>query len=189
MSFSSQVKEELSKMNNLANKEEVKAEYWGYLLSNNITKTERNIQYVTENEYNINRFHKLLTNLNRNYTIEFQGKNYTICVPTKETKMETEEMSQILKEQLGKEERIDKAIVRGTFLGGGSLNDPNRTYHLEVVFALQKEAQQIQEVLKRYSISCKGLERKKGYSLYLKEAEEISKYLAFIGANKASCQL
>ena len=97
-------------------------------------------------------------------------------------------MSQILKEQLGKEERIDKAIVRGTFLGGGSLNDPNRTYHLEVVFALQKEAQQIQEVLKRYSISCKGLERKKGYSLYLKEAEEISKYLAFIGANKAVLQ-
>ena len=75
MSFSSQVKEELSKMNNLANKEEVKAEYWGYLLSNNITKTERNIQYVTENEYNINRFHKLLTNLNRNYTIEL----YDLC--------------------------------------------------------------------------------------------------------------
>ena len=37
MSFSSELKEELSKKNNLANKEEVKWELIGYLISNNTT--------------------------------------------------------------------------------------------------------------------------------------------------------
>ena len=36
MSFSSDVKEELSKISNLLNKEEVKAELIGYLLTSNI---------------------------------------------------------------------------------------------------------------------------------------------------------
>ena len=35
MSFSSDVKEELSKVNNLANKIQVKYEFIGYLISNN----------------------------------------------------------------------------------------------------------------------------------------------------------
>ena len=37
MSFSSEVKEEISKLSNLANKEIVKFELLGYLSSNNIT--------------------------------------------------------------------------------------------------------------------------------------------------------
>ena len=37
MSFSSEIKEELSKTNNLKNKEEVKYEFLGYLISSNIS--------------------------------------------------------------------------------------------------------------------------------------------------------
>ena len=37
MSFSTEVKEELSKMSNLANKISVKAEMYGYLSANNIS--------------------------------------------------------------------------------------------------------------------------------------------------------
>ena len=54
MSFSSELKEELSKKNNLANKEEVKWELIGYLISNNTTCYKTKIKYTTENEYNIN---------------------------------------------------------------------------------------------------------------------------------------
>ena len=75
MSFSSEVKEEISKLGNLANKEIVKFELLGYLSSNNITIEKNKIKFSTESEYNINRFSKLLNNFQ--YTkqnIEVIGK-------------------------------------------------------------------------------------------------------------------
>ena len=63
MSFSTEVKEELSKKNNLSNKNLVKAELYGYLSTNNVSKDSGELKFATENEYNINRFSKLLNNL------------------------------------------------------------------------------------------------------------------------------
>ena len=79
MSFSSEVKEELSKISNLSNKEAVKYEFMGYLLTTNVTIEENLLKFSTESEYNVNRFCKLLNNLNIiNYDISIQGKIYTI---------------------------------------------------------------------------------------------------------------
>ena len=75
MSFSLEVKKELSKINNLNNKEEVKYELIGYMISNNFSTEKSKAKYSTENEYNINRFSKLLRNVNINdFSIEIQGK-------------------------------------------------------------------------------------------------------------------
>ena len=85
MSFSKDLKEEISKIENLANKEAVKYELKGYLMSSNITQDNGKIKFCTENEYNINRFSKLLSNANINrYGIELQGKKYIITVNSKE---------------------------------------------------------------------------------------------------------
>ena len=82
MSFSSELKENLSKIQNLKNKELVKFELIGYLISNNTTCDKKNIYYTTVNEYNINRFSKLLSNINiSNFKIDIKGKNYIITVP------------------------------------------------------------------------------------------------------------
>ena len=59
MSFSSDLKEELSKINNLKRKDEVRFELIGYLISKNASILKNNIRYATESEYNINRFSKL----------------------------------------------------------------------------------------------------------------------------------
>ena len=48
--FSYEIKKELSKINNLAKKNEVKYELLGYLSSSNIEKKKNIIKYVTENE-------------------------------------------------------------------------------------------------------------------------------------------
>ena len=53
MSFSSDLKEELSKINNLNRKNEVKCELIGYLVSKNCSISKNNIIYATESEYNI----------------------------------------------------------------------------------------------------------------------------------------
>ena len=80
-------------------------------------------------------------------------------------------------------ENYRKAVVRGAFLGAGSINNPNRTYHLEINLSTKENMEFLYEILRKCNINCKKLENKK--SIYLKDGEEISKFLALIGASKA----
>ena len=83
MSFSSDLKEELSKISNLNKKDEVKYELIGYLISKNATVVKNSVRYATGSEYNINRFSKLLRNLNIDNDIEFDGKSFIITFKIK----------------------------------------------------------------------------------------------------------
>lgn len=187
MSFSSEIKESLSKINNLANKEIIKYELIGYLISNNIVYKNGKINFKTENEYNINRFGKLISNMNiKDYKIEIKGNNYIITLPKIEQILEIQYKNEDI-EYIGKiedEEKL-KSIVRGAFLGGGSLNNPENKYHLEIILSTEKNAKTIEEILKIFTIKVKQLKRKNGVSVYLKDGEEISKLLALIGANSS----
>lgn len=79
MSFSGEVKEEISKLSNLANKEAVKYELLGYIITNNISTEKNKIKFCTESEYSINRYSKLLNNLQySNHKIEIIGKKFCI---------------------------------------------------------------------------------------------------------------
>lgn len=81
MSFSSDIKQELNKNSNLSNKEIVKNELIGYLISGNTNIiNQKEIKFSTESDYNINRFSKLLSNLDINHKIEISRKN--ICYHT-----------------------------------------------------------------------------------------------------------
>lgn len=192
MSFSGDIKEELSKISNLSNKESVRAEFIGYLLSSNIDVMNNKIKYSTENQYNINRFNKILSNLNIDYDIYFHGKVYVITFK----KIDFEGLKYIdkfveIKEEsfshmeIKKNELFFKSMIRGAFLGGGSLNNPSNKYHLEMLFSAKINAEFIRNLLKEFSIQSKILERKNSYSIYIKEADEISKFLALLGANKS----
>ena len=185
MSFSSEVKEELSKISNLSNKEAVKFEFLGYLLTNNVVINKKNISFSTESEYNINRFSKLLNNLNiLEYSIGIQGKIYTICIQI--DKIINIDIDNILEElKIQEDETIQKAIVRGALLGGGSINNPENKYHAEILFRSKKESNIVYEILKKYKIKLKVLEKDNRCSLYSKEGESISNLLAFVGANQA----
>ena len=189
MSFSSEIKEELSKLNTLGNKENVIAEFVGYLLSSNIVLTNTKVKYSTENEYNINRFNKLLKTLSIDYKIDIQGKIYTITfknnINIKELNFNKNviEISDI--KINNKSENYLKAVVRGAYLGAGSLNNPSTKYHLEIILSSQKNAQYLANILNKFGIITKFLKRKKGYSIYIKDGEQISNLLAFIGSNKS----
>ena len=183
MSFSTDVKEELSKISNLANKECVKLEFLGYCKSNNVSIVENILRFSTESEYNINRFGKLLSNLNCNdYNIELQGKIYIITCKNRDIQ---NLLSENIEEIKTKNDIEDKAFVRGCFLGSGSINNPENKYHMEIIFRLQKDTECVLNLLEKYNIHFKLLEKKTSYSIYSKDGEEISKFLAFIGANFA----
>lgn len=190
MSFSSEVKQELNKNSNLVNKEIVKNELIGYLISRNIEIVEKkNIKFSTESDYNINRFSKLLTNLNINHHIEIVGRNFVIKLKKKDiqTLVEIKDNLIYLKENYinGIKEEFLRAIVRGVFMGSGSINDPNKKYHLEISFNIEENLNGIISILKILDINTKKMIIENKKSLYIKEGEEISKFLALIGAAKA----
>ena len=78
MSFSTDIKQELNKNSNLSKKELVKNELMGYLISGNTNiVNQKEIKFSTESDYNINRFSKLLSNLEIDHKIDISRKN--IC--------------------------------------------------------------------------------------------------------------
>ena len=70
-------------------------------------------------------------------------------------------------------------------MGSGSVNNPENKYHLEIGFKQDKNINEIIYILKKLGINIKRMETKNKYSIYIKDGEEISKFLALIGANKA----
>ncbi len=178
MSFSTELKEEISKLDNLSNKEAVKYELIGYLISSNISEDKNKIKFSTENEYNINRFSRLLNNMEiHNYDIAVQGNLFVITV-NKNILKNIEAIENLNAEQI-------KWLIRGTYLGSGSINNPEKKYHMEIGISKKNDAEIIIEYLKKYDIKSNLTEKNGEYAIYLKDGEEISKFLALIGANKA----
>ena len=175
MSFSKEVKEELSKLNNLANKKEVEHEFLGYLASSNITFGKRTIKYSTENDYNIDRFAKIIRNMGiEKFDININGKIFYIEINKKDIESyRFDYMTQNIEDI--------KPFIRGLFMGSGSINNPESKYHLECSVKTEEDNKRIKEMLKKVDINLKQREN----IIYIKEGEEISKFLAFIGANKS----
>lgn len=178
MSFSADLKEEISKLENLSNKEAVKYELMGYLISSNISEEKNKIRFSTENEYNINRFSRLLSNMKiDDFDIAVQGNLFVITVNKKVVKI-LENIDDFNLEQI-------KWLIRGAYLGSGSINNPEKKYHLEIGITKEGDAEKVVEYLESYDIKSHMIEKKNEYAVYLKDGEEISKFLALIGANKS----
>ena len=172
-SFSYEIKKELSELNNLAKKNEVKYELLGYLSSANIEFDKNKIKFSTESEYNINRFGKLLKNVDINdFIIDLKGKVYVII-------SKNIQISVVAVEKADEQEK--RAFVRGLFMGSGSVNNPENKYHLEIKILDERIAEELIGLLKEYDINVKAINE----AVYIKDGEEISKFLAFIGANKS----
>ena len=79
------------------------------------------------------------------------------------------------------------AFLRGAFLAGGSVTDPGKAYHLELTtvhqFVSREAYALIEEVLGFYP---KSATRGGGQVLYLKQSDQISDFLAYLGASVAS---
>ena len=174
MSFSSDLKEELSRIENLANKEAIRYELFGYIISSNIEEKKDKIIFSTESEYNINRFARLLSNNGiKDYDISFQGKIFIIKCPI--VRVELNELSFENK----------KNVIRGIYLGSGSINNPENKYHLEMGLRNQEYADLAIKYLGEFNIKSNLIKKNNEYTIYLKDSDEISKFLALLGANKS----
>ncbi|MEK3798507.1 DNA-binding protein WhiA [Peribacillus sp. FSL H8-0477] len=79
-----------------------------------------------------------------------------------------------------------RAYLRGAFLAGGSVNNPETSsYHLEVSSLYKEHNDTLCELMNKFDLKAKTLERKKGFIVYLKEAEKISDFLTIVGGHSA----
>ena len=177
MSFSSQIKEELSKLNNYKNRNLIEAEFLGYMLTANVSEKDGYYEFITENEFNIERFYKILFNLEIDYDPDIIGKNYS--AKFKKSKI----VNSLMSFNLNPDDEEKRAIVRGAFLSAGRVTDPSKSYHLEIVFCEKNNAEYVLNICKSYNIELKLLNSSK-YSIYIKDADVISYFLALIGSNK-----
>lgn len=76
-----------------------------------------------------------------------------------------------------------RAYIRGAFLGGGTISDPDKSYHVEFVCHEEGYANQLMELINSYGLKSKIVLRKNNYVLYLKEGEQIVTLLNIIGAH------
>ena len=83
----------------------------------------------------------------------------------------------------------DKSFLRGAFLAGGFVNDPERMYHLEIACPSKEIAQIIKDVLHRSSFSAKVSFWQKEWTVYIKKSEQIFEFLRFIGVQRALLNL
>ncbi len=78
-----------------------------------------------------------------------------------------------------------KAYLRGSFLGGGSVNNPEGNYHLEIITKDAIHSQMISNLMENFELKPGISKRKQYYVIYLKESDQIVDFLNIVGAHRA----
>jgi cell division protein WhiA len=82
-----------------------------------------------------------------------------------------------------------RAFIRGAFLASGSLSDPAKTYHFEIVTTARPKAKQLQDIINFFEIDAKIVIRKKYFVVYVKEGSQIVDLLNIMEAHVALMNL
>lgn len=197
MSFSAQIKEEISKLN--TTKTEDIAELSAIIRN---SESLNNINIVTENRSVANRVYNLIKKIyNQTLTITIR-KRSGFSTSTVYILNLNENYKQILKDLsiidndnnylsypkeylIGDSEEI-RAYLKGLFEVCGSISDPKTSgYHLEFIINEELYAKKIMELLNNFDLNSKVIKREKNYMVYIKEAEKISDFLRIIKAYNA----
>jgi DNA-binding protein WhiA len=76
-----------------------------------------------------------------------------------------------------------RAFLRGAFLSAGSMSDPEKSYHFEVVCTGEEKARQLMEMMNSFGMDAKVVMRKKNHVVYLKEGAQIVDMLNIMEAH------
>ncbi|WP_461201632.1 DNA-binding protein WhiA [Anoxybacillus sp. TBDG-1] len=92
-----------------------------------------------------------------------------------------------ISQELVQKKCCKRSYLRGAFLAGGSVNNPETSsYHLEIFSLYREHNESLCELMNTaFYLHARTLERKKGFITYLKEAEKIAEFLSVIGAHQA----
>lgn len=119
---------------------------------------------------------------------------YIVRIPTRVQEILSE--LRIVSEGFVFNDGIDKNIIkkscckrsylRGAFLAGGSVNNPEgSSYHLEISSMYEEHCEALVELANKFDLNARCIERKKGFVFYIKEGEKIIELLNIVGAHQA----
>lgn len=75
-----------------------------------------------------------------------------------------------------------RAYIRGAFMAAGSISDPSKSYHFEIVCRQQRQAKLLQELINSFGADARIVERKRHPVVYLKEGSQIVDMLGVMEA-------
>lgn len=76
-----------------------------------------------------------------------------------------------------------RAFLRGIFIAGGSVNNPEKAYHLEIVLDSEEKAKQLLSIYGSFGIDAKYMVRKRYHVVYIKEGAAIVDILNIMEAH------
>ena len=165
------------------------------------------LKIQTENDYAVKKCFTLLRNtfnMIADVSVRISGqkrqtKVYTLLVRDAVAILQATGILTIEKEQKKLKKRIyppvvssiccRRAYIRGAFISVGSVNDPEKNYHLEFVLADLSAAEQLRDLINAFGLDAKVVERKEHYIVYLKEGEQIVDLLNIMEAPLALMDL
>lgn len=84
------------------------------------------------------------------------------------------------------DEMMTRSYLRGAFLAGGSVNNPETSrYHLEIYSLYEEHSRNLTHIMNRYHLNAQMTPRRSGFIVYLKEAEKIGEFMSLIGATNS----
>lgn len=126
--------------------------------------------------------------------MKLKKNNVYICRIKKESKEVLEDLkifsggvlTNTITDEITEKECCRRSYLRGAFLAGGSVNNPETSaYHLEIASLYEEHAEAVTKLMNRYELNAKYIDRKRSYIIYLKEAEKIAEFLSLIGGYQA----
>ncbi|HIX28450.1 MAG TPA: DNA-binding protein WhiA [Candidatus Blautia stercoravium] len=129
---------------------------------------------------------KRIVKKNNRFTIDVEDPEETVKI-LQAVKLLTAERRPVHSDTLVSQMVIQKnccrrAFLRGAFLCAGSISDPEKFYHFEIVCTTPAKALQLQEIIQSFEIDAKIVKRKKYHVVYVKEGAQIVELLGLMGA-------
>ncbi len=136
---------------------------------------------------------KVFTLLKKTYNIEQYGDSGKLLYPQADEVLCSVHFSEMkygrVSELLLKQSCCRRAYLRSFFIAGGSMSDPAKGYHLELVCISSAQAEQLGSLLEGFDIRSGSMMRKGHYVVYLKESEAIAEFLNVTGAHRCMMEL
>lgn len=212
MSFSAEVKEEISRQINSARHCQIAELAAIFSMCGSIMISENDsyaMKISTENVLVARKFYKLLKMafevdaeiaINANNRLN-KSNAYTVIIRKNESCIRILKAFRILNESMDMDDDAlvgnlltqqaccKRAFIRGAFLSSGSISDPNKFYHFEIVCSNEAKAIQLRDMINTFELDSKVVLRKKSYVVYIKEGTQIVEILNVMEAHVALMNL
>lgn len=185
VSFSSEIKRELCEVKSLS-KSEMSAMLYGMMFGGRTENRKPVIQ--TENESLISAVRMLSERVFPNERTEMkrlvrgESSLYTFSVKSPKALERLGDFTAINTKIVSGNDRDTGAFLRGVFVSCGSVTDPNKEYHLEIVLPENSRHAVLAEFIREHGMEVKTTVRNGNTVIYAKESGLIEDFLTYIGA-------